>query len=151
METIQSKSFEVAYKSSLLVPIWDQGSLWFCQKDICKLFSIESEELFSEAENIFSLKIFGRKENIAYFEIAGQRKMYFRVGFLLSLWYRLHKQEAAKFVIKINRLIKNKCDKQKLIDDQNKKATMTQEHSSLLGKVLYFGKTLSSKSNKVTN
>lgn len=140
----QAKSFEIAHENSLLVPIWNDSTLWMNQKDLSQLFEIEWVKLFCEAEKIFSQKVFWRKQNTAYFEIAGERRMYFRMWFIISMWYRLKKQEATKFIIKVNRIIKAKCKKQELEAQLKLKESENVKYINLLEKALNLWKNMKS-------
>lgn len=134
MNTTDIKVFASKFDSDTLQVIYSWDALWLSQKDVYTLFGISTEELSKEMWNIFSNKILSKRENVAKFQIWKNKKVIlcFRIGFLISLWYRLKNRAATQFVIKTNRKIKSYYIKrtQKTIVPQKSEKTL--ENTSYL-------------------
>lgn len=116
MENTHANDIEVftsTYNESNLNVIFTQKSLWLSKKDICSLFEITEDRLDYELMKIFSDGIFSRKENRERFQVGDSKKIteFFRLGVIISLWYRIKAANWTKYIINTNRLIKTRLSK----------------------------------------
>ncbi len=126
--------FKSKFREENLNVVFTKKSLWLSKDDVCILFEISSERLDYELMKIFSGWIFSRKENRERFLMWEKKKKvveFFRLGVIISLWYRIKANKGTQYIIQTNRIIKTRLSKSIEIKRKEIKQTVQEEVSGI--------------------